>query len=131
MSLTNPTDIITAIDAKLTASGALPSGSTTWYPEAPANTAAPFFVIQATGRRTKVADGVQGFFSGVGIVNCFVSGTIGQVEAVADAICAAIMTETGLLVTDAEYDLVSDHPEDAVADMPREVTITFQIGIGA
>ena len=131
MTLTNPTATIQALSDKLTASGALPVGTTLWYPDAPEDTAAPYCVLQATTRRVKVGEGLGAFLTGSGALNLYVSDTIGNVEEVADDICDALTADVGLRISDPEQDLATATADGDPADTPRNISITFTIGIGA
>ena len=131
MTLTNPTATIQALSDKLTASGALPTGTTLWYPDAPEDTAAPYGVLQATTRRVKVGEGLGAFLTGSGALNLYVSDTIGNVEELADDICDALTADVGLRISDPEQDLATATADGDPADTPRNISITFTIGIGA
>ena len=88
-------------------------------------------MLQATTRRVKVGEGIGAFLTGSGALNLYVSDTIGNVEELADDICDALTADVGLRISDPEQDLATATADGDPADTPRNISITFTIGIGA
>ena len=132
MTLVSPTDAITAISDKLIASGALPSGTTLWYPSAPPETVAPFAVISATGSSRKIAEGSSSIVGGSGMVILWAELNEGELESVAQNICDYLSgNSVGLHISEASYDMALEVEDNAPDETAIPVLITFTYGLGA
>jgi hypothetical protein len=107
VTLINPPPIITQLSTQLQACAAWVSAglsTNVWYPEAPENTAGPYAVL-GFGRQgfVKYAEGAAPVREGELFFTIWKADTIGNLETLAQAIVAQVMTQdTGIPFRDGE-----------------------------
>jgi hypothetical protein len=135
MSLTDPPDIITLVDAKLQACASYPSGVATWYPEAPEGTTADHIVlVDANDDLQAYAEGCAPIGSGEIAVLIYADMTAGALKQLArDLIKEAITLPTGIRLRSGGAPVATraGHAKRVSGHNLNVIQITFQYGLQA